>query len=112
MHSLVGQTMLYDRGARVMLGNSLELEVTRERALIRVGGIEADAPKEEIVYKDAGIVYAFLMVAQVIEEQGRDPEDEGEIAPRSKPAHCVLCDGRGGGFDHQENWLDCPECSG
>ncbi len=109
MHDLIGQSLLYDRIHRMTLGNSLELTVTKERALIRVGAFAKDAPKEDIVFKDARIVYAFLILAQVIEEQGSGDDGEGEaLAP--KPVPCPLCDGRGGAHDHLDNWIDCPDC--
>lgn len=107
MHSLVGQSILYDRVQRVMLGNSLELEVTGERAVIRVGGIERDTPADEVVFRQTGIVCAFRMVAQVIEEQG-GPEELAAPNPRT----CPMCEGRLGGFDDLENWIDCPKCGG
>jgi len=113
MHDLTGHASFYDREHRVFLGNSLELLVTRDKAHIRVGSFAPDAPKEDIIFKDAGIVYAFLMLAQVIEEQGKPPAEEAiDLTPFAmrKPGFCNLCEGRGGTYDHHENWIICPEC--
>lgn len=110
MHDLVGQSMLYDRVQQVMLGNSLELTVTDERAVIRVGAIEAGRAPETIVFRDPKIVYALLILAQVIEEQGGPGKGDESAEVILKPSHCPMCDGRGGAFDHQENWRECPEC--
>lgn len=113
MHDLTGHASFYDREHRVFLGNSLELLVTKEKAHIRVGSFAPEAPKEDIIFKDAGIVYAFLMLAQVIEEQGKPPaEDQAPPIPLKPhtPGFCDLCEGSGGTYDHHENWITCPDC--
>jgi len=113
MHDLTGQTLLYDREHHVFLGNSLELTVTRDRAQILIGPFAKDAPKEQVIFTTASIVHAFLILAQVIEEQGGvTNQDAVEADQPRKRAICAQCEGYGGFDDRDGNWTECGKCHG
>lgn len=105
--------MLYDRQHRVFLGNSLELTVTKDRAQILIGPFAKDAPKEPVVFTKAPIVHAFMILAQVIEEQGMTKSDNAveDDHPR-KRVLCEVCGGYGGFDDRDGNWTECATCHG
>lgn len=110
MHHLEGQSSWFDRIRRVMLSNSIELEVTPDRARLLIGGRPGE-PKREVVFTRPTVVSSMGIVAQVIEE-------EGGIDNTSAPSHftrwlpCPACNGRGGDFDNNEIWQDCHACHG
>ncbi len=112
MHDLTGQTVLYDREHRVFLGNSVELTVTKDRAQILVGPFDQSAKKESVIFTRLPIVHAFMILAQVIEEQGGLKKDDAEEDRGKARVICELCKGYGGFDDHYGNWTECATCHG
>lgn len=112
MHDLTGHTMLYDREHRVFLGNSLELTVTKDRAQILVGPIGKETEKEAVIFTRLPIVHAFMILAQVIEEQGGPKSDDAEEDRGKARVICEQCRGYGGFDDHYGNWTECATCHG
>lgn len=50
---------------------------------------------------------------QMIEEMFEGtPMLEVEHQRVDEGGQCSQCDGSGGGYDHEDNWVDCPECRG
>lgn len=35
-----------------------------------------------------------------------------EVERKRVDGICSTCGGAGGGYDHNDNWIDCPECEG
>lgn len=113
MHSFAGQSLLWDRVHRVLLGNEIELEVTRDRAEILIGSTEHGGPKEPVVFTRPAIVHAYMILAQVMEEQGApgQTDDEADQVP-VRWIVCPLCDHMGGRYDNFDVWHDCDACGG
>lgn len=92
----------------MLLGNSPEVTVTRDRALILVGPFDKDAAKEPVVVTTRPIVHAFMILAQMIEGQGgvgnAVADDNGSGKPR---VICPDCNGYAGFDDHYGNWTEC-----
>lgn len=112
MHDMAGNSMMWDRVRRVMLANSIELQVTRDRAEFVIGSSIDDREPETLVFTRPSIVTTLMMLAQALEEQGQalDPLPMEVESPTWM--ECPECAGRGGRTDNYGTWYECGTCHG
>jgi hypothetical protein len=111
MHDMTGSSMIWDRVRRVMLANSIEMQVTRERAEIVIGSSIDDREPETVVFTRPSIVTTLMLLADVLEQQGAGLEPQAE-ARETSWAECASCGGTGGRSDNYGTWYECGECHG
>lgn len=113
-HNMNGHSVMFDNIRRVLLTNSIALEIDKEEARILIGffGGEEDEREPELVrFARPAVVSAFSILAQVIEDEGR--KLVGDASKSTRTWHvCPECQLEGGMDDRDGNWLDCEACAG